>query len=35
MMPVAEEGRTTRAAGVVLVTVAIVLILTLVDHALA
>src|SRR5882762_2953464 len=35
MMSLAKGGRTTRAASAVLVTVAIVLILTLVDHALA
>jgi nickel/cobalt transporter (NicO) family protein len=35
MMPVAKRGRTTHAASLVLVTTAIVLILTLVDHALA
>jgi nickel/cobalt exporter len=35
MIPLAKGGRTTRAASVVLVTTAIVLILTLVDHALA
>src|SRR5882762_3727709 len=35
MMSLAKGGRTTRAASAVLVTAAIMLILTLVDHALA
>jgi nickel/cobalt transporter (NicO) family protein len=35
MIPAAKGGRTSRAAGVVLVATAIVLIVTLVDHALA